>query len=96
MAYGITLTFDGVGEDKYWAVNEHLGIDRDGNGNYPDGLLVHTGGSTGGGWYVAEIWESKAHQEKFMADRLGAALGAEQLPPPTVVEADLVNVKVLS
>jgi hypothetical protein len=92
MAYGIVLTFDGVGEDQYWAVNEKLGINRDGTGDWPAGILSHTGGPTATGWIVAEIWNSKADQEAFMGGRLGAALGAVGLPEPTqVIESDLVN-----
>jgi len=29
-----------------------------------------------------EVWESKGDQEKFMSNRLGPALEAENVPPP--------------
>ncbi|MDP9073876.1 MAG: hypothetical protein M3N98_06795 [Actinomycetota bacterium] len=92
MSYGIVLVFDGVGAEQYWAVNERLGIDRDGIGDWPAGMLSHCGGPMATGWVVAEVWESKAHQESFMASRLGAALGAVGLPAPSqIIESDLVN-----
>ena len=92
MPYGIVLALDGVDEDQYWAVNEVLGINRDGSGDWPAGLLSHTGGSTATGWVVAEVWNSKSDQEAFMASRLGAALVAVGVPAPTqIIEADLVN-----
>lgn len=92
MAYGIVLSFDGVGEDVYWAVNDKLGIQRDGSGDWPPGILSHTGGPTATGWVVAEVWESKADQEAFMASRLGAALGAVGVSAPAqIIESDLVN-----
>jgi hypothetical protein len=93
MAYGIVLVFDGVGEDQYWSVNEKLGIARDGSGEWPAGMLSHTGGPTGdGGWVVAEVWESRSAQEAFMAGRLGAALGEVGVPAPVqVIESNLVN-----
>jgi hypothetical protein len=92
MAYGIVLTFDGVGEDQYWSVNEKLGINRDGTGDWPAGILSHTGGPTATGWIVTEVWNSKADQEAFMGSRLGAALGAVGLPDPAqLIESDLVN-----
>lgn len=93
MAYGIVLRFDGVGEDQYWAVNDKLGINRDGSGDWPEGILSHTGGPTeDGGWVVAEVWETKANQEAFMAGRLGAALGEVGVPAPAqVIESNLVN-----
>ena len=92
MAYGITLVFDGVGADDYWAVNQKLGINADGTGDWPAGLVSHSGGSTGTGWIVSEVWDTKAAQEAFMGSRLGAALGAVGLPAPIqVIDADLVN-----
>jgi hypothetical protein len=92
MAYGIVLVFEGVGEDQYWAVNDKLGINADGTGDWPDGIRSHTGGPTATGWVVAEVWETKGHQEAFMAGRLGAALGAVGVPAPVqVIDSDLVN-----
>ena len=95
MAYGLVLTFDGVTEEQYWAVNAHLGINRDGSGDWPDGLVTHSGGPTASGWVVSEIWVSKADHEQFMASRLGPALGAVGLPAPApaqIIESELVNV----
>ena len=92
MSYGIVLTFEGVTEDQYWAVNDKLGISRDGTGDWPAGLVSHAGGSTATGWVVTEVWNSKADQEAFMGSRLGAALGAVGLPAPSqIIESDLVN-----
>jgi hypothetical protein len=93
MSYAIVLRFENVSEDQYWAVNEALGIDRDFTQNLPDGLLVHTGGPVdGGGWVVSEVWASKAAQEAFMAERLGAALAAVGVPAPVqVIETETVN-----
>lgn len=94
MSYALTLRFESVTEDQYWAVNEALGIDRAGQGDWPDGLLVHSGGPFGdGGWVVSEIWASRAEQEAFMAGRLGQALGAVGVPPPAqVIDTDTVHV----
>ena len=92
MSYGIVLRFEGVDEAQYWAVNEKLGINRDGTGDWPAGMVSHAGGSTSDGWVVYEVWESKAAQEAFMASRLGAALGGVGVPEPVqVIEADIVN-----
>ena len=92
MSYGIVLVFDGVSADQYWAVNDRLGIKPDGSGDWPAGMLSHTGGPTATGWVVAEVWNSKADQEAFMTSRLGAALGAVGVPDPIhIIESDLVN-----
>lgn len=94
MAFGIVLVFEGVSEKQYWAVNERLGINRDGSGDWPAGMITHTGGPHGAtGWVVGEVWESKAAHEKFMADRLGAALAAVGVPAPVqVIESELINI----
>lgn len=92
MAYGVILRFDGVGVDEYWAVNDRLGVARDGTGDWPDGLLTHLGGATDGGLVVTEVWASKADQEAFMGARLGAALGVVGVPPPAqVIEFEVEN-----
>jgi len=92
MPYGIVLVFDGVDADQYWAVNDRLGIKRDGSGDWPAGMLSHTGGPTATGWVVAEVWNSKADQEAFMASRLGAALGMVGVPEPIqIIDSELVN-----
>ncbi len=92
MAYTLVLVFEGVGETDYWAVNEKLGISRDGTGDYPDGLIVHTGGPTPTGWVVTEVWDNKDSQVAFMESRLGAALAASGVPAPSqVIDAETVN-----
>jgi hypothetical protein len=88
MAAGLLLEFDGVGREQYEAVNECLGIDpATGQGDWPDGLLFHAGGSKPGGWVVMEVWESQEHQQRFMEGRLGPALHEEGITgPPGRVE----------
>src|ERR1700760_950342 len=75
MAEGLILEFDGFGVDQYQRVNELLGIDMDsGEGDWPAGLLSHTGGTKEGGLVVFELWSSRADQERFLSERLGPAL----------------------
>jgi hypothetical protein len=95
MSHLVVLRFEGVSEEAYWAVNEKLGIDRDFTRNVPDGLVVHTAGPVGDeGWVVSEVWETRAEQEAFMADRLGEALGAVGVPPPAqVITTDAVSLR---
>jgi hypothetical protein len=87
MADGLILEFEGFGADTYERVNELLGIDMvSGQGNWPEGLLAHTGGAKDGGWVVFEVWASRADQERFMNERLGKALqeGGVDGPPSRV------------
>jgi hypothetical protein len=96
MAYALVLAFEGVGEADYWKVNENLGIARDSQDGYPDGLLMHCGGPTPTGWVVSELWDTKASQEAFMASRLGAALGQAGVPEPAqIIETSPVNLQQL-
>lgn len=88
MAEAIILEFEGLGPEDYRRVNEELGIDMDsGEGDWPAGLMTHSGAGTAGGWVVFEVWDSKQAQEQFMEERLGAALKAGGVEaPPTRME----------
>jgi hypothetical protein len=88
MPEGLILEFDGVGADQYNAVNASLGIDPStGQGDWPDGLLSHAGGTKEGGLVVFEVWESKEAQGRFMDGRLGQALQEGGIAgPPARVE----------
>jgi len=92
MAEALILEFDGVDLDNYNAVNARLGIDPgSGQGDWPDGLVFHSGGAKPGGWVVFEVWESKEDQAAFMEGRLGRALqeGGVSAPPTRVEWLDL-------
>ncbi|HET9153608.1 MAG TPA: hypothetical protein VFN85_05790 [Solirubrobacterales bacterium] len=88
MADALILEFDGFGAEDYERVNGHLGIDmQSGEGDWPEGLLMHTAATKPGGLVIYEIWASQADQERFAEGRLGRALqesGAEG--PPSRME----------
>ena len=86
MAEAIILEFSGDAS-FYDKVDEILGVKPDGTGDWPEGLLSHVGASPDGKSVVVfEVWESKAKQEAFMNERLGAALAQAGAPAPTRVE----------
>ena len=94
MSYVLTLVFEGVGEDQYWAVNDTLGMAGDWSQNWPAGMVDHSAGPTPNGWMVVERWESKAAHETFMATRLGPALTKVSVRPPVhVFETVSINDK---
>lgn len=74
--------------ELYKTVNGILGIDAaSGTGDWPPGILTHTAGLSGKDQFiVVEAWESQAAQEKFMAERLGPALGQAGAPEPKRVQ----------
>jgi len=92
MADALILEFDGLGMDTYERVNGELGIDMEtGEGDWHEGLVNHVGAAKDGGFVVFEIWRSKADEERFMEERLGAALqaGGVDAPPSRVEWLDL-------
>jgi hypothetical protein len=88
MSEAVILEFSGVSAEQYQAVNKVLGIDyATGAGDWPDGLLTHTGATTaGGGLLVFEVWDNQASQQAFMSSRLGPALGQNEMPAPSRLE----------
>ena len=52
-------------------------------GDRPDGMLARYAGPTeDGSLRVVSLWESKAHADRFMSERLGPALAAVLDPEP--------------
>jgi hypothetical protein len=88
MSDALILEFKGATADQYNAVSTILGIDpATGEGDWPAGLLSHTGANgAGGDLVVFELWDSQESQGAFMASRLGPALGQVGVPEPTRVE----------
>lgn len=84
MAEALILEFEGYGVDEYERVNALLGINmQTGEGDWPEGLLLHSAASKPGGFVIYEVWASKEDQERFMSGRLGQALqeGGIEGPP---------------
>ena len=71
----------------YPKVNEVLGLDpTTGAGDWPKGLLSHSGGGGDGTVVVVEVWETRADQEAWMGSTLGPALGKVGVPQPKRME----------
>lgn len=94
MAVQVILEFEGVTTDEYYAVNRNLGINETtGEGDWPEGLVTHAAGLNGDGHLVVvEVWDTAAHQQKFLEERLGAALvkGGITGPPSSFTLIELV------
>jgi hypothetical protein len=87
MSEALILEFGGVDAAKYHEVNATLGIDPEtGEGDWPDGLVSHTGASSANGLMVLEVWDSQEAQAAFMESRLGPALGKAGMPEPSRAE----------
>jgi hypothetical protein len=61
----------------------HAEVGRRGTGEV-DGLLLHVGRATTGGYQVLEIWESREKCDRFFAEVVGPAVSsvAGGQPPP--------------
>jgi hypothetical protein len=88
MSEALFFEFAGVDETDYRAVNARLGLDpATGSGDWPEGMLSHTGAAAPGGRFVVfEVWDSQQAQASFMDSRLAPALREVGLPEPTRVE----------
>lgn len=86
MAVGLRLKFSDGTQEQYDAIHSHMGIDDD----PPEGLIFHAAGPIDEGWGVIDVWESRAHFDRFQAGRLGPAiaeLGDRAMPnPPDIKE----------
>ena len=72
MAVGIRLKVRGVTAEQ----DDHLNAAIGPAGNPPDGLIFHASGPVDGGWGVLDFWESRAHFDRFAAERIGPAMAA--------------------
>lgn len=58
-------------------------------GDHPDGLIALYAGASGDGLSITAIWETKAHSDRFAAEKLRPALqqlGIAGRPPTTMIE----------
>jgi hypothetical protein len=80
MAVGIRLKLHGGTAE----VVDRLNAAIDPDSNPPDGLLFHASGPIDSGWGVIDFWESRAHFDRFAAERIVpglASIGAPAEPP---------------
>ncbi|WP_020392681.1 hypothetical protein [Kribbella catacumbae] len=68
--------------DQFDQVMEHIGTE-------PEGLEARYAGSSEDGLRVVTLWESKAHADRFFAERLGPALAKALGPEPSGAPAVL-------
>jgi len=72
MTVGIRLKLPGITAEQFDQLNAAINPDA----NPPDGLVFHASGPIEGGWGVIDFWESRAHFDRFSAERIGPAMAA--------------------
>jgi hypothetical protein len=88
MRYGVRTELAGVSQQQYEAMHRQFSTLADDS----DGLLVHVSGPASDGWYVLEVWESKADAERFM--QKARALIPPDAPRPRIEEFEVFNCEV--
>jgi heme-degrading monooxygenase HmoA len=78
MAVLMILDVPGGSPDQYDRVNEILGIR--GSEDAPEGLVSHVAGRTDDGMLVVDVWESEGSLQRFVEQRLAAALADAGMP----------------
>ena len=66
--------------DAYKASHEE--VEKALDGKHPDGLIFHAARATGTGFEIYEVWESKAHADKFNAEVVWPAVARTGVAPP--------------
>lgn len=72
MAVGIRIKLAGVDAEQFDKLEAAINPRVD----HPDGLIFHASGPIDGGWGVLDFWESRAHFDRFAAERIGPAMAA--------------------
>jgi hypothetical protein len=65
-------------------------------GSSVDGLLLHVGRATDGGFQVLEVWESREHWQRYNDEVIGpvmAGLGGDQPPAAAAPEGKVFQIR---
>ena len=89
MPVGMLIQLPGATAEFYDSVMEHLDWDTI---ERPQGFISHYAGPTGDGWLVFDVWETQADFERFVAERLGAALAAASGGTPPEIAPTFVPI----
>lgn len=88
MAVRLQLDFNNLGLDDYDATCRALNFPAD----WPDGLLAHGSAEVEGRLRVVDVWESRQHFDRFVQERLQAAMGqavGDRAEQPQITETGL-------
>jgi hypothetical protein len=80
------MDLPGVTQDQYDAMHTHFGPLA---GQAP-GFIAHIAGPTDEGWYMLEVWESKADLERFLNEKVYLSLPPDA-PRPRMQEFDVYS-----
>jgi hypothetical protein len=81
MAVCLITEVPGATQEQYDAIVQAVGEPELG-----DGQTHHIAGPVDGGWCVVDVWESRAHFDRFMQERLGEQLQRAGVAQPEIRE----------
>jgi hypothetical protein len=88
MAVGLRLEFSTLTLDDYDGICKALNFPSD----WPEGLKAHASTEVDGRLRVMDMWESRQHFDRFVANRLQAAMGeavGDRAEAPQITEFQL-------
>jgi len=88
MPVGLRLSFSENTLEDYDKVCEALNFPAD----WPDGALAHGSHEADGHLVVNDVWESRQHFDRFVEQRLQAAMGqalGDRAREPEIIEREL-------
>ena len=89
MPVGLRFDFPENTLDDYDKVVKALNFPAE----WPDGLIAHSSHEIGGHIVLTEVWETRGHYDRFVAQRLQPTivetLGDRARPPEDIVEREL-------
>ena len=89
MPVGLRLNFPENTVDDYDKVVKALNFPAE----WPDGLIAHSSHEVDGHMVLTEVWETRGHYDRFVAEQLQATivetLGDRARPPVEIVEREL-------
>jgi hypothetical protein len=91
MPVGLRLSFPDMTLSDYDKTCEALNFPAD----WPEGLIAHSSHEAESGLVVNDVWESRQHFDRFVDDRLQAAMGkavGDRAREPEIIERELHTV----
>jgi hypothetical protein len=86
MRYGFRMELAGVTQEQYDAMHAHFAPLA---GQEP-AFVAHIAGPTEGGWYITEVWESKAEHARFMREKVIPMMPPDA-PAPNIQEFEVYS-----
>lgn len=86
MRYGFRTVLPGVTQEQYDSMHQVFGP----LAARAPGFVAHIAGPADGGWYMTEVWESKADHERFMNEHVYPTLPPDA-PMPSMQEFEVYS-----